>query len=131
VTSSGARGLSQVQLYAATSDAPVHWRLLSGNNRENGRGLDSYSDFESCRIAIKELQCYAVDLERRIRRAEPNRWVWELQLDGVPVATAGHAFDRLIRCEQAVAQFVVQFADAVVNPVVVVTATRRWGSVAS
>ena len=131
MTAVSPRGLAQVQLYAATADAPVRWRLLSGNNRESGRGLDSYADVESCRIAIKELQRDALELERRIRRAEPNRWMWELQLDAVPVVMAAHPFDRLIRCEQAVGQFVALFADAVVNPVLVVTAARRWGSVAS
>jgi hypothetical protein len=124
-------GGGQIRLFAATAASEIGWRLLSRNNRECGRGVDTYADAESCRIAVKELQRDIADLERRVRRAEPNRWLWELQLDGVPVAVAGHAFDRLIRCEQAAAQFVSQLAEAQVSPGVVYTAARRWGSVAS
>lgn len=120
-----------ILLYAATPDAPVRWRLLSGNNREIGRGLLDYPDAESSCIAIKELQRDVALLDRRIKRVEPNRWLWEVYQGHVPVAMAGRAFDRLIRCEQAVERFVGQLADASVTATVSYTAARRWGSVAS
>lgn len=118
-------------LYATTSDAPVRWRLLSANNREIGRGLIDYPDAESSCMAIKELQRDVVLLDRRIRRIEPNRWLWEVYQGRLPVAMSGRPFDRLIRCEQSVERFVGQFADAAVNATVIYTAARRWGSVSS
>jgi hypothetical protein len=121
-----------VQLFARTPSSEVGWRLLSGNHREAGRTAPAYPDAEACRIAIKELQRDLPYLEQRLRRVEPNRWMWELRTArGLVVATSGRAFDRLIRCEQAGAQFVEQFVDAPVAPAVVYTSTRRWGSVAS
>jgi hypothetical protein len=117
--------------YATTPDAPVRWRLLSANNREIGRGLVDYPDAESSCIAIKELQRDVAILEPRIKRVEPNRWVWEVYQGRVLVAMAGRTFDRLIRCEQSVERFVGQLGDATVTATVVYTATRRWGSVVS
>jgi hypothetical protein len=125
-------GTFQVQLFAKTPTSPVGWRLLSGNNRECGRAVGTHTDAEACRIAIKELQRDLPVLERRIRRAEPNRWTWELSLEsGSAFVVSGHAFDRLIRCERAARQFADNFASAPVNELVVFTAARRWGSVAS
>jgi hypothetical protein len=120
-----------ILLYAATPDAPVRWRLLSANNREIGRGLLGYPDAESSCIAIKELQRDVAILEPRIKRVEPNRWLWEVYQGRVLVATAGRPFDRLIRCEQSVERFVGQFAYATVTANVIYTAARRWGSVNS
>jgi hypothetical protein len=120
-----------VQLFAISAGAGVRWRLLAGNNRESGRGTEGFSDPETCRVAVKQLQQDVTLLRPRLRRAEPNRWVWELHLDAVPVAVAAHPFDRLIRCEQAVAQFVVQLQDATISPSLLISGARRWGSVAS
>jgi hypothetical protein len=131
MTSAPARPVAQVQLYAPTPSSPVSWRLLSGNNRECGRGVAKYPDADTCRIAIKELQRDVGALQRRIRRDEPNRWMWELWLGGKPVVAAGHAFDRLIRCEQAIDRFLEHIGSAGIGQVVVYTGARRWGSAAS
>lgn len=120
-----------ILLYTTTQGAPVRWRLLSANNREIGRGLLDYPDPETSRIAIRELQRDVVLLDQRIRRIEPNRWLWEVYQARVPVAMSGRPFDRLIRCEQAVDRFVGQFANATVSGTVIYTAARRWGSDAS
>ncbi len=122
----------QVRLFARTPDGPVGWRLLSGNNRECGRGVATHEDAEACRIALKEIQRDLPLLERRLLRAEPNRWTWELRTRaGVTVASAAHPFDRIIRCERAVLQFATELAAAPVGETVVYTSARRWGSVAS
>jgi hypothetical protein len=121
----------QIQLFAVSARSSVGWRLLSGNNREAGRGAVLYADAESCRIAVKELQRDVALLERRIRRTDANRWAWELHLNHVPVVVAARASDRLVRCEQSAAQIVVALASAPISTLVVYTASRRWGSVAS
>ena len=129
---SRARGIgAQIQLFAASATSPVGWRLLSGNNREAGRGAVLYADAEAARIAVKEIQRDVMALEPRIRRVEPNRWLWELHADHRPVVVAGHAFDRLIRCEQAAAAFVLTLSDAPVAALVILSNARRWGTVAS
>ncbi|WP_375474914.1 DUF1508 domain-containing protein [uncultured Jatrophihabitans sp.] len=121
----------QVQLYSQSAGGPVHWRLLSGNNRECGRSARGYADERSCRQGVARLQAQAQELAVRVRRVDPNRWIWELHYAERPVATAAHAFDRLIRCDQALSQFMVNLPDARVCEDVVVFGARRWGSAAS
>ena len=115
-----------IQLFALATNAPVRWRLLSGNNRDMGRSLDEYDDPESCRMALKQLQVDAPDLIPRVRRLTPSSWQWEILLDDLPIASSGHPFDRLIRCEQGMAQFIANFATAPVGPTLMVSESRRW-----
>jgi hypothetical protein len=124
------RGAGHIQLFARTSTSPVQWRLLSGNNREFGRGVEEFPDAETCRIAVKELQQDAANLEPRICRVRSSRWAWEL-LDEGRVVVFGRSVDRLIRCEQALAQAPLQLATAVIGTGVMFSGARRWGSVAS
>ena len=119
-----------VQLFAATPSAPVQWRLLSGNNRECGRGVESYATVDQCVAVVSGLQRVTGRMERRNRRADAHRWVWELLLDGRPVAASANSLDRLVRCEQAATQFLAQFTGAVLRPSLVVSGARRWGTVA-
>ena len=115
-----------IQLFAQTGDSPVRWRLLSGNNREIGRGLVLFTDEEECRLAIKELQCDLGQLVSRIRPTPPNQWAWELRRADQPVAASGHAFDRLVRCERGLAQFIERMAEAPIASTVMVSEARRW-----
>jgi hypothetical protein len=115
-----------VQLFAQTSQGPVRWRLLSGNNRELGRGLGLFADEEECRVAVKQLQCEMGGLLSRVRPTPPNQWIWELRRAGVPIATSGHPFDRLVRCERGLAQFVDRMADAPITATVMLSDARRW-----
>lgn len=116
----------QIQLFAQSARSPVNWRLLSGNNREVGRGSLGYADVEQALTGVEVVRGDLDRLVRKINRVEPNRWRWELSLAGTPVAVAGHAFDRLIRCELAVRQFTAEFAGASIRPGVVVSNARRW-----
>ena len=115
-----------VQLFASGATAPVRWRLLSGNNRDMGRGVDLFDDAEACRVALKQLQTDAADLLPKVRRLSPSSWQWEIVLDGVAVAAAGHTFDRLIRCEQGMTQFLEHFAAAPIGGGVMLSDSRRW-----
>jgi hypothetical protein len=116
-----------VQLFAGTLDAPVRWRLLSGNNREIGRGAESFPDAETCRIAVKEMQCSVDELEATVRRGEGHAWVWQLSFRGRVVAASAHGFDRLIRCNRGLDQFRDELRGAAVGTGVMISQTRRWG----
>jgi hypothetical protein len=95
------------QVYAGLRGQPVRWRLLSGNNRDAGRSVQSFADLEDCMSSIKEVLARLDALEPAIVPAADGRgWRWRLSLDGVPVVAAPHAFDRRIRCAEACARFV-------------------------
>lgn len=114
------------QIFAPRETAPVRWRLLSGNNRELGRGVAEYLDAATCHIAIKELVAGLDELKPEIRRSHVHRWTWELRQHGEPIASSSHLFDRQIRCTQGLSQFLLAALHAVVNADVMVSASRRW-----
>ena len=115
-----------VQLFSSTPEAPVRWRLLSGNNRETGRGVDTYPDVESCRVGVKDLQATLDGLDASVRRTPTNQWAWQLLLEGQIVAVSGRSFDRLIRCEQGLAHFLQHIRDAEIGATLMVSSARRW-----
>jgi hypothetical protein len=117
-----------IQLFAMSANAPIRWRLLSGNNRDMGRGLEHFDDPETCRLALKQLQVDAADLRPRVRRLSPSSWQWEIVADEVPIAGSGHPFDRLIRCEQGMTQFLAHFSTAPVGNSLMLSEARRWGA---
>jgi hypothetical protein len=116
-----------VQLFASTPTAAVRWRLLSGNNREIGRGAEQFEDPESCRISIKDLQTTMDDLVPAVRRESGHAWVWQLSIGERVVAASAHGYDRLIRCERAMTQFRAELRAAPVGEIVMISQTRRWG----
>jgi hypothetical protein len=124
-------GQPHIQLFANTESAPVRWRLLSGNNRELGRGFDEFDDLESCRLGIKHLQSIAADLEPAVLRSDSSTWIWRLHRDGELVAASGHTYDRLIRCRQGLTYFVTKLAAADIGPGLMLTGSRRWQSAGS
>lgn len=116
-----------MQLFASTPTAEVRWRLLSGNNREIGRGAESFADQESCRVAIKDLQTTVDVLVPAVRRESGHAWVWQLTIGDRVVAASAHGYDRLIRCERAMTQFRLELRAAPVGEHVMISQTRRWG----
>ena len=121
----------RVQLFARKLGDPVSWRLLSNNNREIGRGLDSFADADSCHVAVKELQNSLDRLEPMIKRADAHRWIWVLADDGRAVIASAHRFDRQIRCTLGLAHFQQEMRVAVIVPEVMTSSARRWrGSIA-
>lgn len=44
------------QLYALALEGPVRWRLLSGNNRDLGRGPTPYLDMASCIMGLSAMR---------------------------------------------------------------------------
>lgn len=118
-------GRAQFHLFSATEDSPVSWRLLSGNNRELGRGADRYLDVESCIVATKQFVLLLDELVGVVRPREDG-WAWWLSNELRPFATCTRAYDRQARCDQALVHFRQLAAEAVTSNEVVVTATRRW-----
>lgn len=117
----------RVQLFARTPLDPVRWRLLSSNNREIGRGVEAYADAEACRLAVKELQADLDAAETVVRRADANAWMWQLTVDGRPVAASAHGYDRQIRCRRGSVQFRLELRDALIIAEVMTSHARRWG----
>lgn len=116
-----------LQLFADTPTSTVRWRLLSGNNREIARGVESYTDAESCRIALKELQAIIDDLESVVRKTEAHRWTWQLSDRLGAVVTSAHHYDRLIRCQRGLDQARAELPLAGIGPGVMFSLARRWG----
>jgi hypothetical protein len=122
----GSASAWHIQLFSTAANAPLRWRLLSGNNRDMGRGLEQYSDVHSCELAIKEFQANIEELVPRVRRVDPSQWIFQICWRDQPIAAAGHRFDRLIRCEQGMDQFLENFATAPVGGTVMLSDSRRW-----
>ena len=113
------------QLFAANESAEIRWRLLSGNNRDLGRGAITYPDAASCLVGIKEVLASLDDLEPSIRRHD-HLWRWALHLNDAIVVTGGHAYDRQVRCKQALDHFRNEAPDARPAEAVMLSASRRW-----
>lgn len=121
----GREASAHFQLYSAVADGPVRWRLLSRNNRELGRGGIDFGTVEDCALAIKQLRAdvHAYDVSwRRIG----HQWTWALVNDGVETVVAGNRYDRRVRCEQSLQQFVVLAPCASVGLTLMVSTNRRW-----
>jgi hypothetical protein len=131
-------GRVHFQLFAQNQAAGVRWRLLSGNNRDLGRSVDSYPDGPSCLVAIKELLVVLDALTPKIRRQGTSQWHWTMLYPTAPTGAAStpaaeavlvagaRAYDRQIRCEQAAEHFLTNAAIAHVSPDLLLSDTRRW-----
>ena len=103
---SGVRGESD--LSRATG---VSWRLLGGNNRQLGRSAQVFSGLEACHLCALDVQQRVGSAVPELRSEATGRWIWQLRLDGEPVAIAGRAYLRLRECQYNLAQFIA-FAPA-------------------
>jgi hypothetical protein len=116
---------AHVQLFTTLTSAHIGWRLLSGNNREIGRGANAFPDVECAVVAIKQSQLLVAAFEPRIRRIATSHWRWELLSADVPHIASGHSFDRQIRCEQGLEQFLSVFITAPISSGLMVSGSRR------
>jgi hypothetical protein len=82
------------------------WRLVGGNNHELGRSVAPTATVEDCRAGVLRLKDDVQALTGRVRRAaaEPA-WVWVVELDGVPAAVSGRAYQRQRECRYALNHF--------------------------
>jgi hypothetical protein len=71
------------------------WRLVGGNNHELGRSVAPAATVEECRAGILRLKDDVEALTGRVRRGTAEAaWVWVVELDGVPAAVSGRAYQR-------------------------------------
>lgn len=115
-----------LQLFAETLTAPVRWRLLSANNREFGRGADSFANSDDCRAALRDIQESAHQLAAVIERESPRTWTWRILQDGHEVAIAARGYNRLGACQRALAHFRGGLSVATIGPALLVSHSRRW-----
>ena len=72
----------------------VHWRLLSGNNRQLGRSSTLYADEGSARAAaIQLIEELDVSEHLVVRLTGPTRWVWSIWQDRTVLAVSGRSFE--------------------------------------
>jgi hypothetical protein len=91
----------------------VMWRLLSGNNRELGRGASAFADLESAVSAVVVLRSRLGDVTTRIIREDrPGEWAWILLLGEHPVARSARTYQRLRECEYSLTGFLEALPDA-------------------
>jgi hypothetical protein len=89
------------------------------------QGADEFANLELCRQAIDVLRRGLTELDVALRRVG-HEWTWLLLHSHIPVVVAGHNYDRKIRCERALQQFVERAAAAPINATIMVSTTRRW-----
>ena len=121
---------AQFQLYQSGVEAPVRWRLLSGNHRPIGRSAHAFDTVADCLQSLAELTQSLDQLDLLLARVPGNLWIWRACHGGFELALSAHAYDRQIRAMHAQAQFLQRAATARINDSVMVTAARRWRSLA-
>jgi hypothetical protein len=82
------------------------WRLVGGNNHELGRSVAPTATVEDCRAGVLRLKDGVEALTGRVRRGTAEAaWVWVVELDGVPAAVSGRAYQRQRECRYALNHF--------------------------
>jgi hypothetical protein len=88
------------------------WRLLSGNNRELGRGASAYETELGCLAAITRLQTRSEVSTSSIGVRSSGQWWWQLELDGERIAVAGRVYQRQRECRYNLDQFLLALPEA-------------------
>jgi hypothetical protein len=83
------------------------WRLLSGNNRELGRGACAYQTEIGCRAAVTRIQVRSELCTSTVGVRPAGQWWWQLELDGERMAVAGRGYQRQRECRYNLEQFMV------------------------
>lgn len=83
----------------------LRWRLLGRNHRELGRSPHAYADEAACRGAVVALRCRIDDARPVVTVDGTGRWLWRLDVNGVPVAVCARAYARHRECLANLRQF--------------------------
>lgn len=83
------------------------WRLLSGNNRELGRGASAHETELGCLAAITRSQIRAELCVTLVGARPTGQWWWQLELDGERIAVAGRVYQRQRECRYNLGQFLL------------------------
>jgi hypothetical protein len=84
----------------------VAWRLVGANNRELGRSSQTYADLIECSESVARLR-QAVLVAQAAVSVDPSTgcWYWRLDVQGVPIASAGRVYQRQRECLYSLEQF--------------------------
>jgi hypothetical protein len=108
------------------SDAPVTWRLLSGNNRDLGRAAGSFPDVDACVAAVHRLRAALSTSTVSVTSPDGrSRWTWRVAVDAVEVAVSSRMYQRRVQAEAAYAVFLTLAADAPVTEAVRLVGANR------
>ena len=91
-------------------------------NSDEFRGI---SDADAAIVAIVQSQVLLAQFQSQVRRVSGGQWRWELLAANVTHIESGHQFDRQIRCEQGLAQFMSLFTIATISDNVMISGSRR------
>jgi hypothetical protein len=83
------------------------WRLLSGNNRELGRGACAYQTPVGCLAAVTRIQTRSELCTSIVGVRPPGQWWWQLELEGERIAVAGRGYQRQRECRYNLEQFML------------------------
>jgi hypothetical protein len=107
-------------------DAPVTWRLLSGNNRDLGRAAESFPDAATCLAAIERLRTALASPAVSVSSPDGrSRWTWRIAVETVDSAVSSRVYQRRVQAEAACAVFLGLAADAPVAGVVRLVGSGR------
>jgi hypothetical protein len=94
-------------------DAPVTWRLLSGNNRDLGRAAAPAADAEACLAALDRLRAALASPAVVVSSPDGrSRWTWRISVDEVDAAVSSRVYQRRVQAEAACAVFLSLAAGA-------------------
>jgi hypothetical protein len=109
-------------------DAPVTWRLLSGNNRDLGRAAASFPDAAACLAGIQRLRVALATPVVSVSSPDGrSRWTWRIAVDPADGAVSSRVYQRRVQAEAACAVFLNLAVDAPVAGVVRLVGSGRAG----
>jgi hypothetical protein len=107
-------------------DAPVSWRLLSGNNRDLGRAAATFPDVDECRAAVGRLRAALADPQTSIGSPDGRtRWNWQIWVGPVQAAVSSRVYQRRVQAEAACAVFLSLAAGAPITETVRLVGSGR------
>lgn len=96
--------MARFQCYR-TGESQIRWRLVGGNNRLLGVGVQWHADQEGALAEIERLRVAAPQAAVRIEHAESGLWWWRMASDEADLASSAQGFARRIDAELAVKRF--------------------------
>ena len=104
-----------VMAYAGEQIVRYRWRLIWSNNRELGRGGDSFETFSACRDAVLRLrEEYSAAQSRFIVDESTGHWTWRLESGDLVLAARGREYLRERECRASLRTFLAAVPVALV-----------------
>lgn len=96
--------MARFQCYR-TGDSRIRWRLVGGNNRLLGVGVQWHAGQEEALAEIEQVRQVAPEAAVRVEHAGSGLWWWRMATDDVDLVTSAQGFARRIDAELAVKRF--------------------------